>query len=96
MASAPAVLAALQAGQVDVAAGIRTLLQDWAQQHAGLRLLPGRFMVIQQAMGLPADRGADAAAVLADFVEAMKASGFVADSLERHGIVGGTVAPASA
>ena len=96
VASAPAVLAALQAGQVEVAAGIRALLQDWAQQHAALRLLPGRFMVIQQAMGLPADRGADAAAVLSDFVEAMKASGFVADSLERHGIVGGTVAPASA
>ncbi|MEP6721724.1 MAG: transporter substrate-binding domain-containing protein [Variovorax sp.] len=96
VASAPTVLAALQAGQVEVAAGIRTLLEDWAQQDAALRLLPGRFMVIQQAMGLPADRGADAAAVLADFVEAMKASGFVADSLQRHGIVGGTVAPPSA
>ncbi|MDM0041563.1 transporter substrate-binding domain-containing protein [Variovorax sp. J22G21] len=96
VASAPAVLAALLAGQVEVAAGIRKLLEDWAQQHAALRLLPGRFMVIQQAMGLPADRGADAAAVLADFVEAMKASGFVADSLRRHGIVGGTVAPPSA
>ncbi|MGJ7497781.1 transporter substrate-binding domain-containing protein [Variovorax sp. RT4R15] len=96
VANAPAVLAALQAGQVEVAAGIRKLLEDWAQQHAALRLLPGRFMVIQQAMGLPADRGAEPAAVLADFVEAMKASGFVADSLQRHGIVGGTVAPASA
>ncbi|MDM0057922.1 transporter substrate-binding domain-containing protein [Variovorax fucosicus] len=96
VASAPAVLAALLAGQVEVAAGIRKLLEDWAQQHAALRLLPGRFMVIQQAMGLPADRGADAAAVLADFVEAMKASGFVADSLLRHGIAGGTVAPPSA
>lgn len=93
LADAPAVLAALQAGRVDVAAGIRKLLEDWAQQHAGLRLLPGRFMVIQQAMGLPAARGAQAAAVLAQFVEEMKASGFVAASLQRHGIVGGSVAP---
>lgn len=95
VANAPAVLAALQAGQVEVAAGIRKLLEDWARQHAALRLLPGRFMVIQQAMGLPAGRGPEAAAVLAAFVEDMKASGFVADALARHGIVGGTVAPAA-
>ena len=91
--NAPAVLAALQAGQVEVAAGIRKLLEDWAAQHDGLRLLPGRFMVIQQAMGLPADRGDAAAAALSAFVEDMKASGFVAASLQRHGIVGGSVAP---
>ena len=91
--NAPAVLAALQAGQVEVAAGIRKLLEDWAAQHDGLRLLPGRFMVIQQAMGLPADRGDAAAAALGAFVEDMKASGFVAASLQRHGIVGGSVAP---
>ena len=94
--NAPAVLAALQAGQVEVAAGIRKLLEGWTSEHDGLRLLPGRFMVIQQAMGLPADRGDAAAAALGAFVEEMKASGFVAASLQRHGIVGGTVAPASA
>ena len=91
--NAPAVLAALQAGQVEVAAGIRRLLEDWVAGHDGLRLLPGRFMVIQQAMGLPADRGDAAAAALGAFVEEMKASGFVAASLQRHGIVGGSVAP---
>lgn len=93
LANAPAVLAALQSGQADVAAGIRKLLEDWAGQHAGLRLLPGRFMVIQQAMGTPAGRGVEAAAVLSAFVEETKASGFVAESLRRHGIEGGTVAP---
>lgn len=90
---AAGVLTALQAGEVEVAAGIRKLLEDWTHQHAGLRLLPGRFMVIQQAMGLPAARGAQATAVLAAFVEDMKSSGFVAASLQRHGIVGGSVAP---
>ena len=53
-------------------------------------------MVIQQAMGCPKGRGAEAAAVLAAFVEEMKASGFVADALRRHGIAGASVAPAQA
>jgi len=91
----PDVLTAVQQGRVDVAAGIRTMLEGWASQHPGLRLLPGRFMVIQQAMGMPADRGPAAAAALAAFVEDMKAAGEVAASLARHGIVGGTVAPAA-
>jgi polar amino acid transport system substrate-binding protein len=58
-------------------------------------MLPGRFMVIQQAMGTPAPRGAEAAAVLAAFVEQMKADGFVAEALARHGIQGASVAPAA-
>ena len=64
--------------------------------EAGLRLLPGRFMVIEQAMGTPHGRGADAARVLAAFVEEMKASGFVAQALQRHGIQGAAVAPGAA
>jgi polar amino acid transport system substrate-binding protein len=58
----------------------------------GLRLLPGRFMVIQQAMGVPASRPAVAQA-LRRFVEEMKAGGFVAEALQRHGIQGASVAP---
>jgi polar amino acid transport system substrate-binding protein len=50
-------------------------------------------MVIQQAMGMPASRGAKAQAVLAEFVERMKADGSVAHALSRHGIAGATVAP---
>jgi polar amino acid transport system substrate-binding protein len=52
-------------------------------------------MVIQQAMGLPASRGAAAQAVLAAFVEEMKATGFVSGALRRHRVQGGTVAPAA-
>lgn len=94
VANADAVRDALKAGQVEVAAGIRQLLEGWAQEDATLRMLPGRFMVIQQAMGLPAGRGEAAARALADFVERMKASGFVAEALARHGIQGASVAPA--
>ncbi len=81
---------------VDVAAGVRQQLEADAQRLPGLRLLPGRFMVIQQAMGLAKSRGPDAAALLAKYVEAMKASGFVAEALQRHGIQGASVAPAAA
>jgi polar amino acid transport system substrate-binding protein len=90
--AAPAI-AALRAGDVEVAAGIRRVLEGEAERTPGVRVLPGRFMVIQQAMGTPASRGVEAQAVLAAFVEEMKASGFVADALDRHGITGGSVAP---
>ena len=93
VAGAPAVLGALTSGQADVAAGIRQVLAGWAGEDPALRLLPGRFMVIQQAMGLPAGRGAGAADALAGFVERMKASGFVAGALARHGVGGASVAP---
>ena len=44
-------------------------------------------------MGLPKGRGDTAAAYLATFVEDMKASGFVAQALRRHGTQGASVAP---
>jgi polar amino acid transport system substrate-binding protein len=78
-----------------VAAGVRQQLEHDQRRHPGLRLLPGRFMVIQQAMGLPKDRGADAARYLHDFVEDMKSSGFVAAALNQHHIQGASVAPAA-
>lgn len=77
----------------EVAAGVKQQLEADARRIGGLRLLPGRFMVIQQAMGAPKSRGAAAAAHLTAFVEDMKASGFVAAALERHGIAGASVAP---
>jgi polar amino acid transport system substrate-binding protein len=50
-------------------------------------------MVIEQAMGTPKPRGQAAAEALRAFVEEMKASGFVAEALKRHGIEGAAVAP---
>lgn len=79
---------------MDVAAGVRQQLEADLAQHPGHRLLPGRFMVIQQAMGLARSRGEAAFEHLAQFVEAMKASGFVAEAMRRHGIQGASVAPA--
>lgn len=93
--NAEAVVDALRRGQLDVAAGIRKQLEAITRADTAFRLLPGGFMVIQQAMGLPASRGEEAAAALAAFVEDMKASGFVAEALARHRIEGGDVAPAA-
>ena len=68
---------------------------SWRQTPGACRgCAEGRFMVINQAMGTP--RGRDAAVgYLTEFIEEMKSSGFVAQSLKRHGIVGASVAPLS-
>jgi polar amino acid transport system substrate-binding protein len=93
--SSPAVVDTFLREDADVAANVKQQLETDAQRVGGLRLLPGRFMVIQQAMGCPRSRGAQAAAELARFVEEMKAAGFVAQALARHGIAGASVAPAA-
>jgi len=82
-------------GGYDVAAGVKQQLEMDAKRLGGLRLLPGRFMVIQQAMGCPKSRGPLAAAALSKFVEDMKANQFIAQSLIRHQINGASVAPAN-
>src|SRR5205823_8009097 len=91
--SSPAVVDTFLAQRADVAANVKQQLESDARRVGGLRLLPGRFMVIQQAMGCPRSRGPQAAAFLARFVEEMKAGGFVRDALARHGIQGASVAP---
>ncbi len=92
--TSPAVVDHFIATGADVAAGVKQQLQADASRVGGLRLLPGRFMVIRQAMGCPKGRGEAAAQALRAYVEDMKASGFVAEALARHGIEGASVAPA--
>lgn len=93
-ATSAAVLDLFLAEGAEVAAGVKQPLEEEVRNRGGLRLLPGRFMVIQQAMGVPRARAAVAPALRA-FVEEMKASGFVAEALARHGIRGASVAPAA-
>ena len=80
------------AQELDVAAGVKQQMEADAKRVPGLRLLEGRFMVINQAMGTPRGREAGAQ-YLRQFVEEMKASGFVAQALARHAIDGAVVAP---
>lgn len=93
--TSPTVVQTFLDQNLEVAAGVKQQLEADAREAHGLRLLDERFMVIRQAMGVPKSRGAAAAQALHAFVEEAKASGFVAEALARHGIVGASVAPAA-
>lgn len=93
--TSPAVTDMMLALSIEVAAGVRQQLEADAKRIPGLRLLDGRFMVINQAMATPKGRAAGAR-YLAEFIEEMKASGFVAHALRRHGIAGAGIAPPAA
>jgi polar amino acid transport system substrate-binding protein len=79
--------------QLEVVAGIRQPMEEYAAAHPGLRLLEPRFMQIQQAVGTARDRRDDTVAFLRAFVEELKANGFIAEALRRAGRRDATVAP---
>jgi polar amino acid transport system substrate-binding protein len=79
------------AQNMEVAAGVKQQLEADARRVGDVRLLPGRFMVIDQAMAVPKGRSA-AKSWLSEFIEEMKSSGFVARALKQHGIEGAAVA----
>jgi polar amino acid transport system substrate-binding protein len=91
--TSPQVVPFFMEGSYDVAAGVKQQLESDAQKVAGLRLLPGRFMVIEQAMGQPNHVSQRAHEALVSFVADMKSNGFIRDSLSRHKIEGATIAP---
>ncbi|MFN5509804.1 MAG: transporter substrate-binding domain-containing protein [Burkholderiales bacterium] len=91
--SSPAVVEHFLATGADVAAGVKQQIADEAARIGGLRLLPGRFMQIRQAMGCPRSRGEAAAQALRDYIVRTKAAGTVAASLARHGVQGVSLAP---
>src|SRR5262245_32014847 len=63
--------------KLEAAAGVKQPLVEYAKTDANVRVMDGRFMEIQQAMGTPKGRPI-AARYLRTFIEEMKASGFVA------------------
>jgi polar amino acid transport system substrate-binding protein len=80
--------------KLDAAAGVKQPLVAYAAKNPGVKVLDGRFMEIQQAMGTAKGRDVGAA-YLKKFVEEMKASGFVAEALKRSNQPDATVAPAA-
>jgi len=90
--TSPVVVDSMVAQRLEASAGVRQQMQSDAKRVPGVRVLDGRFMVINQAMATPKGRLASASYLNA-FVEEMKASGFVAAALARHGIEGAAVAP---
>lgn len=90
-----AVIPAFVAEKYPVAANIKSLLKEYAATRPEVRVLDGRFMAIEQAMGI--DHGKPAGhRYLAAFIEEMKRDGFVARALERSGQKGAQVAPPAA
>jgi polar amino acid transport system substrate-binding protein len=83
------------AGRVDVVAGVKQHLVANAEKLPGSRVLEGRFMAIQQAVGIPKGREAGAR-YLRDFIEDVKASGLVARAIDKAGVRGVSVPPVGA
>ena len=79
--------------KLEAAGGVKQALQQFIAANPGVRLIEPRFMEIRQAMGAAKGRLAGAA-YLRSFVEEMKASGFVAESLKRSNQPDAQVAPA--
>ncbi len=78
--------------KLDALAGLKPVLLEYASQLPGSRVLDGRFSVVRHTAGTI--RGRDAgAAYLREFVEDAKASGLVAQWIEKSGVKGLSVAP---
>lgn len=82
------------AKKLDALAGLRPRLIDDIKKVPGGTILDGQFTAVQQAIGTPR-KNAKAAAWLAQMVEEAKASGLVASFIEKHKVVGLSVAPAA-
>ena len=80
--------------KLEVVAGVKQPLVAYVKDHPDMRLLDGRFMEIQQAMGTAKGRD-KGARYLHGFVEEMKASGFVDNALQKSGQLDAAVAPPS-
>ena len=80
---------------LEALAGLRPRLATDVEKIAGAKILEGQFTTVQQAMGCTRGKMAGAAYLKA-FVEEAKTSGFVADLIEKHGLVGRlSVAPSA-
>jgi polar amino acid transport system substrate-binding protein len=80
---------------LEAAGGVRQPIVAFAQAHPEMRVIPRRFMAIEQAMGTPKGREAGLL-YLRKFIEELKASGFVAQALKASGQGDAAVAPPAA
>jgi polar amino acid transport system substrate-binding protein len=92
--SSQAVVDDFMSGKGNVAAGVKQQLESDAKRYTGLRMLPGRFMAINQAIGIPKARPQYemTTAYLSEIIAQLKQSGFVAQAMQRHHIEGAKVA----
>lgn len=92
--SSQAVIDDFMTGKGSVAAGVKQQLEVDAKRYQDLKMLPGRFMVINQAIGIPKARSGfeSTTAYLSEVIAQLKQSGFIANSMQRHNIQGAKVA----
>jgi len=93
-ANSQAVVDDFMRGIGNVAAGVKQQLESDALRYDGLRMLPGRFMVINQAIGIPKARVdfEKTNAYLSGEIQELKTSGFIAEAMLRHQVQGAKVA----
>ncbi|HTP98075.1 MAG TPA: ABC transporter substrate-binding protein [Casimicrobiaceae bacterium] len=87
-------IAMFERDKLDAVAGVKSPLERFAQSRPDLRVMDGRFMVIEQAIGVPKGR-TEAVRYLRSMIEELKARGFVAEGLARSGQRDALVAPAA-
>ncbi len=80
--------------KLEALAGLKPVLLEFAPTLPGSRILQGNFTVVRHTVGMPKGRDA-AAAYLRDLVEEVKASGLVAQWIEKSGVKGLSAAPAA-
>jgi polar amino acid transport system substrate-binding protein len=90
--TSPGAIEIFVSDKLEAAAGVKQPLVQFAKTNPKVRVMDGRFMAIEQAMGTPKGREAGAR-YLREFIEEMKASGLVGRGLERSGQGDATVAP---
>ena len=90
--SADGALNQFVAEKLEAYAALRPRLLTDAKKLPESRILPGNFMTVQQAIGTE-KKNAAGAAFLRDFVAEAKKSGLIARLIEKHHVVGLSVAP---
>jgi len=90
--SADGPLSQFVAEKLDALAALRPQLLEDVKKVPGARILPGNFTSVQQAIGT-AKPNKSAAAFLREFVAEAKQSGLVTRLIDKHRVVGLSVAP---
>src|SRR5262249_18471221 len=94
-ANGPDALALFRKERLEAAAGVKQPIVAFAKEHPDTRVIPGRFMVIEQAMGTPKGREAGVRYLRA-FIEERKAAGCGARACGASGQTDAAVAPPAA
>ena len=69
---------------LEVAAGVRQMMTEYVTSNPGFRLIEGRFMQVQQAVGTTRTRAPQTLQFLRSFIEELRADGFIADAIRRE------------